>query len=41
LRVENKNSGQDLNCGFEVGAVFEFIDGNDRVELAEYLKKHL
>jgi hypothetical protein len=41
LRVQNMGSRQDPESSFEVGAVFEFIDGNDRAELAEYLKKYL
>jgi hypothetical protein len=41
LRVENKNGQHDSAGHFEVGAVFEFIDGNDRAELADYLKKQL
>jgi hypothetical protein len=41
LRVENKNIRQEPDDLFEIGAVFEFIDGNDRAELAEYLKKYI
>jgi hypothetical protein len=41
LRVESKNGRENPAGSFEVGAVFEFIDGNDRAELADYLKKYI
>ena len=41
LRVENKNNQQNSPNAFEIGGVFEFMDDNDRADIANYLKSFL